>query len=124
QPNGNIGTFTRNQAQAGFAYGISDRFDLIVDVPYVKTHSDGGQLAGVSGMQDLSLAVKGIITEKAFEKGTFYALGTAAFATRLSNYLSDYQPYSIGLGTDQFTLRAILQYKFHNGLYFRGAGAH
>lgn len=124
QPNGNIGTFTRNQFHAGLSFGISDRFDFLADVPYVKTHSDGGQLAGVSGMQDLSLAIKGIIAEKAFEKGTFYALGTAAFATRLSNYLSDYQPYSIGLGTNQFSLRAILQYKFNQGLYFRSSAAH
>ena len=124
QSNGNIGTLTRNTVHPGFAFGVIDRVNVLVDLPYVSTHASGGQMAGVKGFQDFSIAVKGNLIEKTLGKGTFYTLGTAGFSTRATNYLSDYQPFSLGLGTQEFSLRGIVQYKFDNGLYVRGMGAH
>jgi hypothetical protein len=62
--------------------------------------------------------------EKQIWKGKFYVLPVAEFSTPLANYLSDYQPYSLGLHTNQFMLRGILQYKLDMGLYLRGSVAH
>ena len=122
--NGNIGTFTRTSIMGGFTYGILDRLNLLVGIPYVSTKSSGGQLAGVSGIQDLSIALKAEVLEKPLWKGKVYLLPVAEFSTPMSNYLSDYQPYSIGLHTDQFMLRAIAQYRLEMGLYVRGSAAH
>lgn len=42
----------------------------------------------------------------------------------MTNYLSDYRPYSIGFGANEFGLRGILHYQLDNGLYMRGTVAH
>jgi hypothetical protein len=42
----------------------------------------------------------------------------------MSNYLSDYMPYSLGLGTNEVTLRGILHYQLDKGMYVRLAGAY
>ena len=56
--NGNIGTLT-TQSNTFFAnYGITDRLNVIGHVPYVWTQASQGVLAGMSGVQDLTLAAK------------------------------------------------------------------
>ncbi|HLF62765.1 MAG TPA: hypothetical protein VI603_03395 [Saprospiraceae bacterium] len=122
--NGNVGTLTRTTVLPMFAYGIIDNVNLLIGVPYVKTKSDGGQLTGDDGMQDLSIALKVELMEKQLWKGKLYLLPVAEFSTPVSNYLSDYQPYSLGLHTDHLSLRGILQYKLDMGLYLRGSIAH
>ncbi len=122
--NGNVGTLTRTTITPMFAYGIFDRLNFFLGVPYVKTKSDGGQLTGVDGMQDISIALKAELMDKQLWKGKVYFLPVAEFSTPVSNYLSDYAPYSLGLGTNQFTLRGILQYKLDMGFYLRGSAAH
>jgi hypothetical protein len=122
--NGNVGTLTRTTVLPMFAYGLLNRVNLLAGLPYVKTSSDGGQLTGVQGFQDLSIGLKANFLERQTGPGTVYFLTTGEFSTPVSNYLSDYAPYSLGLHTDQFTLRGILQYKFDMGLYFRGSAAH
>jgi hypothetical protein len=122
--NGNVGTLTRTSILPAFAFGLFERVNLIAGLPYIKTKSDGGQLAGVDGMQDLSIALKGNLVEKQLGKGTLYFLTTGEFSTPVADYLSDYAPYSLGLHTNQIALRGILQYKWDMGLYLRGSAAH
>lgn len=122
--NGNIGTFSRETVLGGFTYGIFDNLNLLVGLPYVSTKSTGGQLSGVSGLQDLSLGLKAELMDKQIWKGKLYLLPVAEFSTPVSNYLSDYQPYSLGLHTNQFLLRGIVQYKLDMGLYLRASAAH
>lgn len=122
--NGNVGTLTRTSLSAGIALGLFNRVNLLVGLPYISTKSDGGQLKGVSGLQDLSLGLKANLIEKELGPGTVYFLTTGEFSTPVSNYLSDYAPYSIGLHTNQAVLRGIFQYKLDIGPYVRGAVAH
>lgn len=122
--NGNIGLFTRQAVVPMMTLGIIERINLIAELPYVSTKSDGGQLTGVSGMQDLSLALKGMLVEKTLGKGTLYVFPVVGFSTPVSNYLPDYMPYSIGLGAEQITARGIVQYKFDMGAYFRASASH
>lgn len=122
--NGNIGTLTRNTTAPMVAYGITDKLNFLMATPYVKTKSNGGQLAGAQGFQDVSVALKYEIIKKKLGKGNLAALATAAFATPMSNYLSDYMPYSLGLGTNEGTLRGIVHYQLDKGMYARVAGAH
>lgn len=122
--NENIGTFTRATVMPMMAAGITDKLNLLIATPYVQTKSTGGQLAGVKGFQDISIALKYEIIKKQIGKGKLQLLGTAAFATPMTNYLSDYMPYSLGLGTNEWTLRGILHYQLDKGMYVRAAGAH
>jgi len=122
--NENIGTFTRQTIAPMIAAGITDKLNILIATPYVKTESSGGQLTGVQGFQDLSIALKYEIFKKALGKGNLSVLGTAAYATPMSNYISDYLPYSIGLGTNELTLRGIVHYQLEKGMYVRAAGAY
>jgi hypothetical protein len=122
--NENIGTFTRQTFTPMVAAGITDKLNILIATPYVKTESTGGQLTGVQGFQDFSVALKYELMKKEIGKGTLAVLGTAAYATPMSDYLSDYLPYSLGLGTNEITLRGIVHYQLDKGIYVRGAFAH
>lgn len=122
--NENIGTFTRSTYTAMVAYGITDKLNVLLAIPYVSTKSDGGQLAGVQGFQDVNVALKYEIIKKDFGKHRVSALAVAQFATPMSNYLSDYMPYSLGLGTQQLTGRAIGQYEYNRMIYMRASAAY
>ena len=122
--NANIGTFSKKAATSMVAYGITNKINLIATLPYIQTEATGGQLKGASGIQDLNIAIKGEIFNQQVGPGKISFLATGGFATPVSNYLSDYQPFSLGLGTNEWSLRGILQYRFDNGIYVRGAAAH
>jgi len=125
--NGTIATVNRDMVLPMIAIGFFDQLNLIVAAPYIKTEStepNGGKFGGAKGFQDLSLALKSQIVNKQIGKGELAFLSTLGFSTPLTNYLSDYRPYSIGFGANELSLRAILQYKLNNGLYARTALAY
>ena len=105
------------------ALGITDRMNFYLGTPYVtaaSTEPNGGHLAGVNGFQDLGLALKYQWVKHESNKGALTAFTTLGFSTPMTNYLSDYMPYSLGFGAPELSLRGIAQYKFNMGLYFRG----
>lgn len=125
--NGTIETVKRNMVMPMIAIGVLDQLNLIVAAPYVQTEStepNGGYFAGAKGFQDISLALKGEIINRQIGTGRLSFLTTAGFSTPMTNYLSDYRPYSIGNGTPEYSLRGILQYKLDMGFYARGAVAY
>ncbi|MEQ1585917.1 MAG: transporter [Cyclobacteriaceae bacterium] len=122
--NENIGTFTRSTYMPMIAYGITNNLNVLLSTPYVSTKSDGGQLAGAQGFQDVNVTVKYEAIKKDFGKHRVSALGVAQFGTPMSNYLSDYMPYSLGLGTQELTVRAIGQYEFNKLIYLRASAAY
>lgn len=125
--NATIATVRRNMASGMLAIGILDRLNLLAGLPYVQTAStepNGGKFAGARGIQDLSLALKGKVFEKPLGPGKLAFLAVAGFSMPMSNYASDYRPYSIGFGAPEWSLRGMLEYRLDMGLYFRGALAH
>lgn len=125
--NGTIATVKRNMVAPQIAIGILDKLNLLAMAPYVQTKStepNGGKFAGAAGFQDLSLALKGELLNKKMGPGKLAALATVGFSTPMTNYLSDYRPYSLGNGTTEYSFRGILQYKLDNGLYARAALAY
>jgi hypothetical protein len=122
--NENIGTFTRSTYMPMIAYGITDKLNVILTTPYVSTKSNGGQLAGVKGFQDVNVALKYEAIKKDFGKHRVSAFAVAQFGTPMSNYLSDYMPYSLGLGTQELTGRVIGQYEFNRMIYVRASAAY
>jgi len=122
--NANIGTFTRTAIMPMVAYGITDKINFLAGVPYISTEATGGQLVGAKGMQDLSLAVKAQLWDQQLGPGKASFFTTVGYSFPVSNYLSDYMPFSIGLKTREATLRGILQYRMDMGLYARGTFAY
>lgn len=125
--NGNVGTFSRRMVTPMIAIGLHDKLNLIVGVPHIKTESkepNGGYLNGVSGMQDLSVSLKAQVFEQEIGTSKVTALTNIGFSTPITNYLSDYMPYSLGFGASEFSLRAIGRFKMNNGLYAQVGVAH
>ena len=56
--NGNIGTLTTESNTVVGVYGITDRLNLLSNVPYIWTEASQGVLHGMNGVQDLSIAAK------------------------------------------------------------------
>lgn len=125
--NGNVGTLQRRVIMPMIAIGLHDRLNLIISAPHVKTESkepNGGFMNGAEGFQDLGLNAKALLLDNQVGTGKFSVLANVGFSTPITNYLSDYMPYSLGFGANEFSLRAIAQYKMGNGLYAQGAAAH
>ena len=125
--NGTIATVSRKTIMPMVAVGITDNLNFYVSVPYVKTQSsnpNGGLLQGAEGFQDLSLAVKYRALNRGFGNGKLELFAAGGFSTPLTNYLSDYRPYSLGNGTEEWSLRGIALYKFNMGVYLRAMGGH
>lgn len=122
--NGNIGTFTKTATTPMIAYGITDKINFLVGVPYITTEATGGQLAGAKGLQDLGLAIKAQLLSTDLGPGKASIFGTVGYSFPVSNYLSDYMPFSIGLKTREAAVRGIAQYRLNMGLYVRGTAAY
>jgi hypothetical protein len=122
--NANIGTFSRDIFMPMLVYGITDKINVMASLPYISTGATGGQLAGAQGLQDLALAAKAELVNTQVGSGKVSFLATLGYSFPVSNYLSDYLPFSIGLKTRELSTRGILQYRFDNGIYLRGAAAY
>ncbi|HEX6224911.1 MAG TPA: transporter [Chryseolinea sp.] len=125
--NETIAEVTRITVTPMIAIGLHDKLNFYISVPYVKSESgepNGGLLQGAEGFQDLNLSLKYEILNKELWKGKLAVLASGGYATPITNYLSDYRPYSLGNGTNEWSIRGIVQYKMEMGLYARIAGGH
>ncbi|HEX5113004.1 MAG TPA: transporter [Saprospiraceae bacterium] len=122
--NGNIGTFTRTTWLPMVAYGITDKINLLVQAPYVSTEASGGQLLGSDGFSDFGAYLKFQAFHLDLGPGKLAFNPGVGFSLPMSNYLEDYQPFSLGLGCPGGVFRANLQYKLNMGLYVRGTYAY
>ncbi len=122
--NANIGTLTRQMVMPMVAFGLSENINIITSVPYISTDPSGGTQVGQSGFQDINVSVKVDWLKRQVGNGRVLFLTNAHFARPVGRYLSDYMPFSIGVGAPELGLRAIGGYKMENGLVFRVAGAY
>ncbi|MBC7893227.1 MAG: hypothetical protein H7Y12_13510 [Sphingobacteriaceae bacterium] len=121
--NPNIGTFTAQNVMFMSAYGVTDRVNVIVGLPYVWTKSDGGHMAGQRGIQDLSLSLKWQPLKLSGGAGTFSAFAVGGVSTPVSNYVPDMLPFSIGIQSKTASVRGILSYNL-KGFYLTGAAGY
>lgn len=121
--NQNVGTLTRQTVMPMLALGIIKRVNVIVALPWVRTEASGGQVAGVSGIQDFGIWLKGTALELQAGPGKFTTHVVAGFSAPASNYLPDYAPFNLGLGCREGSLRGILQYQI-KGVYLRTQAAY
>lgn len=122
--NGNIGTFNRKMLMPMIVGGITDKINVIVSLPYVKTSASGGQITGIEGIQDFGISLKAELLNKQMDKAKLMVFSNLSFSTPASNYLSDYMPFSLGFGANELGLRVIGQYEFDKGPYLRGSFAY
>jgi Putative MetA-pathway of phenol degradation len=122
--NANIGTITTQSLMYMGNYGVTDRLNIIVMLPYVKTQPSSGTLTGMEGIQDVSLSAKYRFLAKDYTASglRFFAVGT--FSTPASKYTADFLPMSIGLGSTNFTARLTGNYHLESGWYINASGGY
>jgi hypothetical protein len=124
--NANLGTVSTQMLGVMGNYGISNRLNVLFNLPYVQTKASAGQLHGMKGLQDFSLWVKWLPLQKEVGKGTLSTFLIGGYALPASNYTADFLPMSIGLGSRTASLRGMVDYQWGLGsapLRLRTCGA-
>lgn len=114
--NQNIGILTTQAVMYMTNYGITDKLNIMGGLPYVWTKASAGTLHSMKGFQDASLYLKWKPYATKVGKGNLSALVVGGVSTPVSNYVIDFLPLSIGLGSTNLTGRALVDYQ--NGIFF------
>ncbi|MDO6434211.1 hypothetical protein Q4E93_26615 [Flavitalea sp. BT771] len=109
--NQNIGTMSTQMIGLMGTYGVSKKFNVLINAPYVWTHVTAGTLHDQHGVQDLTLWLKWLAVEQNIGSGVLsvYALGGGSVP--LTNYIADYLPLAIGLHSKTLSGRLMLDYQ-------------
>jgi len=109
--NANLGTISTQVLMYMANYGITNNLNVMASVPYVWTKASLGTLHGMEGFQDISMVVKWKPYATSIGKSylSFFAIG--GFSTPLSDYVIDFLPMSIGLGSTNLTGRGMVDYR-------------
>lgn len=110
----NLGTVSTQGIGVMGNYGITDKLNVLFNVPYLKTNASAGTMEGQEGIQDLSLTLKYMPFEKKINNSTYSLYTIGSYTTPVSNYAIDYLPLSIGLGSKVATLRLMGDYQLGN----------
>jgi hypothetical protein len=120
--NGNIGQVTTQSLMWAGNYGITNRLNVIAMLPYVQTEASQGTLAGMEGIQDLTVGVKyNLYTRVWKERSKFKVFGVVNFSTPLTDYTPDYLPLSIGMASTNIAYRLSTFYKNDKNGWFANA---
>ena len=114
--NKNLGTVTTQSVMFMSNYGVTDKLNVLVNVPYVWTNASAGTLHGMKGFQDIELDIKYEFYNAKIGKGKLSLIGVLGFSTPLTNYENDFLPMSIGLGSTNLYGRLTADYQ--NGILF------
>jgi hypothetical protein len=108
----NLGKVTTQSVMYMATYGITDNLNVMVMAPYVWTKASAGTLTGLSGVQDISAFVKWRPTVKNMgnHKLSLFVLG--GISTPLTDYVIDFLPMAIGLGSTNATFRGMVDYQW------------
>ncbi|WP_426484949.1 hypothetical protein [Flavobacterium sp. 2] len=109
----NLGTVSAQGPAFMGDYGILDKLNFLVTIPYVETNATAGTMKGQKGMQDLTMTLKYMPIKKKIGSVTYSLLGLASYSLPTSDYPADYLPLSIGMrsNTGTFRLMGDVQYQ-------------
>ncbi len=107
----NLGTVSTQAVMYGANYGITNKLNVMVMAPYIWTKASAGTLHGLNGVQDVSLFVKWKPITKTFGKNKISLIAIGGLSTPLSDYVIDFLPLSIGLGSTNLIARGMLDYQ-------------
>ncbi len=122
--NGNIGTVTTQSVTWMGSYGLTDKVTLIATLPYIWTKASGGTLHGMEGVQDLTVAAKYNFLNGNFGKSSLRFFGLLSLSAPMSNYVIDFQPLSIGLGSKNISYRLTGNYTLNQVWFATVSGAY
>lgn len=123
--NGNIGTLTTRSVTLAGGYGITDRLSVMAMLPYIRTEASRGTLHELSGIQDLSVAMKyRLLTTKPGQLGDFSVLVTGVAAIPMSDYTPDFMPLSIGTGGSRASGRLELAFQSSSAWFASASSAY
>ena len=119
--NFNMGRMTTQSLSIMPAIGISNRVNVILNLPYVQTSTSAGNLMGQKGLQDLSAWVK----VKAVDYKGLSLNAIVGGSVPVGNYVPDFLPMSIGLQARTATGRLLVNYRHpKTGLYLTAHGSY
>lgn len=107
----NMGTVSSNAYMLGFVYGLSNKINVSVALPYVSTNASAGTLRGEHNLQDVSAYVKWLAVKHEIGKGSLSLHAILSGSIPASNYEADFLPLSIGLHSKNVALRGLLNYQ-------------
>jgi len=120
--NGNIDVITTQTNTAFANYGLTNRLNVIANVPYVWTEASKGVLHGMGGFQDITFAAKYSFFEKQItELLALKAIAVGSGAIPLTDYTPDFLPLSIGSASKRLSGRFTLNLQSKPGWYFNGS---
>jgi hypothetical protein len=120
--NENIGTFSSQSIMAMANYGITDEVNVILMAPWVSNKVSSGTLIGQTGFQDLSLFVKGNVFSKSWLGLDISSILLIGGSVPLTNYVADYLPISLGMGSKSLSGRFLLD--LQKGHWYGTASVH
>ena len=120
----NLGTVSSQSVMLGANYGITNDLNVMVMAPWVKTKASAGTLHGLEGVQDISLFVKYKALKESLWNGKASIIVVGGVSTPLSDYVVDFLPLSIGLGTTNVSGRVILDYVHKSRVFATGSAAY
>jgi hypothetical protein len=116
--NGNIGTLTTKSHTVVGVYGITDRLNVLSNVPYIWTEASQGVLHGMNGVQDLSIAAKySLIEREKTAVGALRLIGVFGVAFPLTDYTPDFMPLSIGSASRRVSFRGTASMQGEDGVF-------
>ncbi len=120
--NQNLGTVSTQSVMFMSTYGITNRLNVLVSVPYIWTHASAGTLDGLKGFQDIEMDIKyEFFTTKLGKEGNFSLFAVGGLSTPLQKYENDFLPMSIGLGSTNLSGRLTADYQ--KGIFFATASS-
>ncbi len=120
----NLGTLTTQSVTWVGNYGITSRLNVIAMAPYVWTGASAGTLAGQSGLQDLTLALKLNAFTAPLAAGAVKGFVVGSVAAPMSDYTPDFYPMSLGSSSRRASGRLTLNYTSRGGFYLNGTGGY
>jgi len=112
--NENLGEVSTQSLINMSAYGITNNLNVMAGAPYVWTKASAGTLLGMKGFQDLSIFIKWKALTSSFGNNKVSLIVLGGVSTPLSNYVVDFLPMSIGMGSTNLTAKTMLDYQWKN----------
>ncbi len=120
--NQNIGTFTKQTISPMIGIGITNKINFFAELPNISTFASAGQIRGDNGFQDINVGLKYKVFSLNKRQENFNLFVSSNYTLPVTNYAADYLPFSIGLGAQTLTMRAILMAgAFNEKIFLRGS---
>jgi Putative MetA-pathway of phenol degradation len=114
----NLGSVSIQSIQLMGTYGLTDKLNIVVGMPYVWTKAGEGTLAGQKGLQDIMAGIKYKFFTMEQDKHQLNLSAVIGGSMPVSRYTPDLLPLSIGLHSKTIFGRILTNYRWNQHLTF------